>query len=120
MISFSTQSERVLRFHGHVLLGVMPLMRPEAAQIGEALIADAAVVRFLARVNAQVCFQHVRPRERFGTLSAAVRAFFSVNPFMLLQVDAIEEAVATEGALERPLALLTHVDPFVCVKMLWI
>lgn len=98
----------------------MLLMRPEAAQIGEALVADAAAVWFLSRVNAQVCFQYVGPREGFGTLSAAVWSLFGVNAFVLLQVDAIEEAVATEGALERPLALLTNVDPFVCVKVLWV
>lgn len=93
-------------------------MRPEAAQISEALIADAAAVRFLSRVNSQVRFEHVRPSERFRTLRAAVRPLFGVNAFVLFQVDTIEEAVAAEGALVRPLALLTHVDPFMGVKML--
>lgn len=101
----------------HVLLGVVLLMRPEAAQISEALIADAAAVRLLSRVNPQVRFQHVGPSEGFRALRAAVRSFFRVDAFVLLQVDAVEEAVAAERALERPLAILTHVDAFMGVKV---
>lgn len=92
-------------------------MSPKAAQIGEALITDAAAVGFLSGVDAQVRFEYIRTCEGLGALSAAVRPLFSVDTFMLLQVDAIEEAVSAERTLVGPFSLLAHMDPFVGVEV---
>ena len=62
------------------------LVRLEVGVLGEPLLANVALVRFLPRVDFQMRLQVVGLRKTFGAKVAFKRAFARVRPQMSLQV----------------------------------
>lgn len=77
------------------------LVRNQAAEPGEALVALVAAVRLLPRVRVHVVAQQVRKLEALTALLALVRPVTLVREHVPLQLALVPVALATVGALER-------------------
>ena len=90
------------------LVGVPQLVGLEVGVLGEPLLANVALVRFLPRVDFQMRFQVVGLRKTFGAKVAFKRAFARVRPQMILQMFHPTEPLLANLALVRLLSRVHH------------
>ena len=72
-------------------------MRLERVALREACVADVALVRLLARVDAQVALQLERVRAGVGAVRALVGPLTRVGPHVALQLAQLHRAVVALG-----------------------